>query len=103
MTAEVVARPVFPRYVAGQAVSVLGDQVWYVALSWSAVRLASPGAAGAIMAVSAVPRLAFLLYGGAIVDRNDSRRLMIVSDLLRCAVALVAAAVAGWRPASPCW
>jgi predicted MFS family arabinose efflux permease len=98
MSVEVTARPVFLRYVGGQAVSVLGDQVWYVALSWSAVRLASPAAAGAIMAVSAVPRLAFLLYGGAIVDRNDSRRLMIGSDLLRCAVALIAAAVAGWRP-----
>ncbi|GAA0533198.1 MFS transporter [Paractinoplanes ferrugineus] len=78
--------------------SILGDQVWYVALSWSAVRIASPSAAGAILAVSAVPRLAFLLFGGAIVDRHDSRRLMIGSDLLRCVVALAAAAVAGWGP-----
>jgi MFS family permease len=94
----VSAERLFRRYVAGQAVSLLGDQVWYVALSWSAVRLASPGAAGAIMAVSAVPRLAFLLHGGALVDRHDSRRLMIVSDLFRCVVALIAAGVAGWRP-----
>lgn len=83
------------RFVGGQAVSVLGDQVWYVALSWSAVRLASPSAAGAVMAVSALPRLAFLLLGGALVDRSDSRRLMIGSDLLRCAVALTAAVLAG--------
>jgi MFS family permease len=86
------------RFVGGQAVSVLGDQVWYVALSWSAVRLTSPAAAGAIMAVSALPRLAFLLLGGALVDRSDSRRLMIGSDLLRCAVALIAAVLASGRP-----
>ncbi|WP_433364789.1 MFS transporter [Actinoplanes sp. CA-142083] len=91
-------RPVYRWYVGGQAVSVLGDQVWYVALSWSAVQLASPGVAGAVMAVSAVPRLAFLLLGGAVVDRHDGRRLMIGSDLLRCVVALVAAVVAGWQP-----
>jgi predicted MFS family arabinose efflux permease len=91
-------KTLYLRYVGGQAVSVLGDQVWYVALSWSAVRIASPATAGAIMAVSAVPRLALLLFGGAIVDRRDSRRLMIGSDLLRCVVALVAAAVAGWGP-----
>ena len=51
MSTEVTARPVFARYVGGQAISVLGDQVWYVALSWSAVRLTSPSAAGAILAV----------------------------------------------------
>jgi MFS family permease len=98
VSVRVSAPPVYLRYVGGQAVSVLGDQVWYVALSWSAVQLASPSVAGAIMAVSAVPRLAFLLFGGTLVDRYDSRRLMIGSDLLRCAVALTAAAVAGWRP-----
>jgi predicted MFS family arabinose efflux permease len=90
--------PAYLRYVAGQAISVLGDQVWYVALSWSAVQLASPAVVGVILAVSALPRLAFLLLGGAIVDRHDPRRLMIGSDILRGAVALGAAGVAVWRP-----
>jgi MFS family permease len=83
--------PTFLRYVAGQAVSVLGDQVWYVALSWMAVRLASPTVAGLILAVSSVPRLALLLLGGAIVDRYGPRRLMIGSDLLRAVISLGAA------------
>lgn len=86
--------PTYLRYVAGQAVSVLGDQVWYVALSWTAVRLASPGVAGLILAVSSVPRLALLLLGGAIVDRYGPRRLMIGSDLLRAVISLGAAGVA---------
>jgi MFS family permease len=86
------------RYIGGQAVSVLGDQVWYVALSWTAVRLTSPGVAGAILAVSSLPRLILLLLGGAIVDRYGPRRLMIGSDLARAAVSLAAAAIALARP-----
>ncbi|WP_027344301.1 MFS transporter [Hamadaea tsunoensis] len=90
--------PQFRRYAAGQAVSVLGDQVWYVALSWAAVQVASPGVAGFLLAVSALPRLALMLFGGVLVDRRDPRRLMIRSDLGRGAVCLVAAAFALGRP-----
>ncbi len=86
------------RYIGGQAVSTLGDQIWYVALSWTAVRLASPGVAGVILAASSVPRLVLLLLGGAIVDRYGPRRLMIGSDLARAGVSLAAAAVALSRP-----
>ncbi|GAA2390829.1 MFS transporter [Catellatospora methionotrophica] len=78
--------------------SILGDQVWYVALSFSAVQLASPGMAGVVLAVSALPRLVLLLFGGAIVDRYGPRRLMIGSDLARGAIALVTAAVALAQP-----
>jgi predicted MFS family arabinose efflux permease len=90
--------PGYLRYIGGQAVSTLGDQIWYVALSWTAVRLASTGVAGVILAVSSVPRLILLLPGGAIVDRYGPRRLMIGSDLARAAVSLAAAAVALARP-----
>lgn len=86
--------PDFRRYAAGQAVSVLGDQVYYVALSWVAVRIASPGTAGMLLAVSAVPRLLLMLSGGVLVDRTEPRRLMMVSDLARAVVCLAAAAVA---------
>lgn len=84
----------FLRYLAGSAVSVIGDQAWYVALSWSAVRHAGPAAAGFVVSVSAVPRLFFLLFGGVVADRFDIRRLMIGSDILRTLVCLAAAAVA---------
>ncbi|MEU8007638.1 MFS transporter [Catellatospora sp. NPDC049111] len=90
--------PAYLRYLGGQAVSILGDQVWYVALSFSAVQLASPGAAGAVLAVSALPRLALLLFGGAIVDRYGPRRLMIGSDVARGVIALVTAALALAQP-----
>jgi predicted MFS family arabinose efflux permease len=90
--------PAFRRYALGQAVSVLGDQVWYVALSWAAVQIASPRAAGAVLAVSSVPRLAFMLFGGVLVDRRGPRELMIHSDVIRAGVAFGAAAIAMWRP-----
>ena len=84
----------FLRYLAGQAVSTIGDQVWYVALSWSAVRHAGAATAGVVVSVSAVPRLFLLLFGGVVADRFDVRRLMLGSDVLRTAVCLAAAAVA---------
>ncbi|MDH6126869.1 MFS transporter [Kitasatospora sp. GP82] len=81
----------FRRYLTGQSLSQLGDQVWYVALSWSAVHLGSAGTAGLLLTLSALPRLLLLLFGGVLADRYDIRRLMIGSDLLRVVVTLAAA------------
>ncbi|MBT0772944.1 MFS transporter [Kineosporia sp. J2-2] len=78
----------------GEAASVVGDQVWFVALSWAAVQVASPATAGLILTVSAVPRLVLMILGGPLADRYDARRLMIGSDLLRAAVMFAAAAIA---------
>ena len=86
--------PAFQRYLIGQAISLAGNQVWYVALSWSAVRLASPGLAGLMLTLSSVPRLLLMLFGGVIADRFDIRRLMIGSDVLRTLVTAVAALIA---------
>ncbi|SDM49400.1 MFS transporter [Allokutzneria albata] len=86
--------PQYRRYVAGEAVSVLGDQIWYVALSWAAVELASPGVAGVVLALSAVPRLLLMVLGGPLADRFDARRLMVGSDALRAMIMLLAAGIA---------
>lgn len=99
MTAVAAYRvPAFRRYALGQAVSVLGDQVWYVALSWAAVQVAGAAAAGAVLAASSLPRLVFVLFGGVLVDRRGPRELMINSDLVRALVAFAAAAIAVWQP-----
>src|SRR5512139_1026496 len=82
------------RYLAGQAFSGLGDQVWYIALSWAAIHATSAGVAGFVLSVSAIPRLAFLLFGGVFADRFDIRRLMISSDVLRAGVCAAAALTA---------
>jgi MFS family permease len=84
----------FLRYLGGQTVSQLGDQVWYVAMSWSAVRLGSPGTAGVLMTLASLPRVALLLFGGVIADRFDIRRLMVGSDVMRTVITFAAAVLA---------
>jgi MFS family permease len=84
----------FLRYLAGQSISELGDQVWYVALSWSAVRLGSPATAGVVMTLASLPRIALMLFGGVIADRVDIRRLMLGTDAMRTAITVAAAVVA---------
>lgn len=90
--------PQFVCYLAGQSVSQLGNMVWYVALSWSAIQLGSAGLAGVLMILSSLPTIAFTLLGGVIVDRYDVRRLMLGSDLLRTLVTLAAAGIALLHP-----
>jgi MFS family permease len=86
--------PQFARYLAGQTISGFGDEIWFVALSWSAVHLASPAVAGVLLMLSSIPRLALLLFGGVIADRFDIRRLMMGSDILRAVLTLAAAGIA---------
>lgn len=89
-----IREPQFVYYLVGQSVSQLGNMVWYVALSWSAIQLGSAGIAGVLMVLSSLPTIAFTLLGGVIVDRHDVRRLMLGSDLLRTLVTLAAAGIA---------
>jgi MFS family permease len=70
---------------------VAGDLVYFLALSWAVVRLAGPAQVGAVLAVGAVPRAVLMLAGGVIADRFGPRRVVIGSDLLRCALVLGAA------------
>ena len=88
----------FVAYLVGQSVSQLGNMVWYVALSWSAVQLGSPGTAGLLMILSSLPTTVLTLLGGVIVDRRDVRRLMIGSDVLRTLITLAAAGLALLHP-----
>jgi predicted MFS family arabinose efflux permease len=91
----------FVSYLVGQSVSQLGNMVWFVALSWTAVQLGSAGTASVLMVLSSLPTIAFTLFGGVIVDRYDVRRLMLGSDALRTVVTLIAAGLALSRPGIP--
>ncbi|MBS2536104.1 MFS transporter [Catenulispora sp. NF23] len=88
-----IRNPQYLRLLGGATMSALGDQFWYVALAYAAVRAASPAAAGVVLSVSSIPRLLLVLFGGVIVDRFDARKLMIGSDALRAVVCLAAAAL----------
>ncbi len=81
---------------AGQMVSAIGRQVTVVTLPyqlWVATR--SPLSIGALSLVQLVPLLAFSLYGGAVADAVDRRRLLLVTQsvLALCSAALAVIAL----------
>lgn len=78
-------------WLAVKALSDAGDAVWTIAVAWTAVQIASPAIAGLVVAAGTIPRALVLLLGGAIADRTDARRVMILVNALRTAVLLVAA------------
>jgi MFS family permease len=62
----------------GGAISALGDQFTLVALPWLVLKLTgSPAALGLVLATMALPRAAFMLVGGAVVDRFSPRRVLL--------------------------
>jgi MFS family permease len=79
------------RWLGGYTASMIGDSVYYLALSWAAVRTGTPSQAGVVMAVSAVPRAVLMLGGGVIADRFGPRRVVIISDTVRCVAVLAVA------------
>ena len=81
----------------GSSVSMIGDQFTLVALPWLVLKLTGdPAALGIVLAVMALPRAAFMLIGGAVVDRMSARRVLLASRALNAAfVTLLAVLVMG--------
>lgn len=74
---------------SGQVVSVIGSgatQIVYPLLILSLTN--SPAAAGIAAALGALPYILFSLPAGALVDRLDRKRVMILCDIGRAAVLL---------------
>ncbi len=75
---------VFRRFFAGKAISQMGDAVFFVALPWQVLVLTgSTIALGGIFATFTASQIAFLLIGGAIVDRFPRRTIIVLSDVLQ--------------------
>jgi MFS family permease len=76
----------FRRFFAGQAISLVGDQVTLIALPLVAVLALDADAAqmGYLFAANLIPSLLFSLHAGAWVDRRGRRRrTMLIADLGR--------------------
>jgi MFS family permease len=76
----------FRRFWTGQTISLFGDQISLLAVPLVAVLVLDAGAAqmGYLTAVGLAPNLILALHLGAWVDRQASRRrLMLVADLAR--------------------
>jgi MFS family permease len=70
---------------SGQAVSLVGDIAFITALGWRTFTLAGSSRLGLVLLCNAVAMLGTLLIGGALADRYERRRLMIISDVWRFA------------------
>ncbi|MFF1446864.1 MFS transporter [Streptomyces sp. NPDC058274] len=81
------------RWLGAYTASMVGDNVYYIALSWAAVQAGTPSQAGLVMAASAVPRALLMLGGGVVADRFGPRKVVIGSDAVRCAAVLAVAAL----------
>lgn len=79
------------RWLGAYTSSAIGDNVYYIALSWAAVQAGTPAQAGLVSAASAVPRALLMLGGGVVADRFGPRRVVVGSGAVRCALVLTAA------------
>ncbi|MBC9724598.1 MFS transporter [Streptomyces sp. TRM68367] len=79
------------RWLGAYSASAIGDNIYYVALSWAAVQAGTPAQAGLVTAAGAVPRAVLMLGGGVVADRYGPRRVVLVSSAGRCLLVVVAA------------
>lgn len=85
----------FRRLWLGESISLLGDQFYLVALPWLTLQLTGSGLAlGTVLMAAAIPRLLFMLVGGALADRISPRPLLLGSNAVRMVLAALLAVLA---------
>ena len=90
----------FRRYVAGQLPSVTCSWAQVVALAWVVVQI-DPQSLGWVIACQFLPSLLLGPWFGAVVDRHDRRRVLMLAEAGLGLVAVGYAAAAATGP-SPC-
>src|SRR5438067_8232302 len=88
---------------SGQTVSLLGDAAFLTALGWKTFTLAGSGKLGLVLSVQGAGLLTTLLIGGALADRFERRRMMVVSDFWRFAAVGVLAGLDATGHLSLAW
>ena len=87
----------------GQAVSLVGDGIYLVAIAWLVLDISNEPSALALVGLAwTFPMVVALLIAGVLSDRLERRRLMIAGDLLRC-VAIGAIAVLALGGTAELW
>jgi hypothetical protein len=86
--------PAFRRYLVGQLPSVTCSWAQVVALSWVVVQI-NPRSLGWVVMCQFLPSLLLGPWFGAVVDRNDRRRLLILAEVGLGLVALGYAVMGG--------
>lgn len=79
--------------MAGSIISMLGDQFTLVALPWLVLRMTGDTLVlGTVLGLMSLPRAAFILIGGAVVDRYSPKKVLMITKYIN-AVLLAALAV----------
>src|SRR5579883_2481097 len=84
-----------------QVLSAVGDNLYAIAVVWTAVQVAGSGA-GLVVAAQSLAGLVFGLLGGVFADRWDRRLTMTLVDLLRAA-AVATLPLLAWIGALRLW
>ncbi len=85
------ARP-FALLWTGQTISVLGDAVFTIALTWEVLLLTGSATAMSLIVLAQwTPRIVLLLFGGVLADRVSRRLLMLCADSGRGFIVLLVA------------
>jgi predicted MFS family arabinose efflux permease len=91
----------FRLFFVGNAVSMMGDFMLPVALSFAVLeRYDNPGALGVVLTAHSLPLVVFLLLGGVVADRLPRRTVLLTSDTVSCVAQACAAALlltGDWR------
>ena len=81
-------------FFTGQALSTLGDSMTPVAISFAILdRGGTAAQIGWVLGAGTAAMVLLLLFGGAVADRWPRRRVMLVADVVRCAVQAAVAAL----------
>ena len=86
-------------FFAGQIVSVAGTWMQNIALAWLVIELSNaPLAVGALAFCRFVPFFLFGLAAGVVIDRLDTRRLLLATQgaAMIVSIALAVVTLAGW-------
>ncbi|WP_344660456.1 MFS transporter [Catenulispora subtropica] len=91
----------FQLYFTARLVSLLGDAMLPVALMYGVVELGyGTTGVGLVLAAEMVPFVAFVLFGGVLMDRFTAQRMMVGADAARFVLmAAAATAFAAGHPA----
>jgi MFS transporter, DHA3 family, macrolide efflux protein len=63
--------------LTGQGISLTGDYVLLIALSWTAVQIGGERAVTTLMLAASIPRTVMLIFGGAIADTLGPRFVLL--------------------------
>lgn len=83
-------------WVVSTGVSRAGDTAWLLGLAWTAAQVGGAHGAGLVVGIGTLPRAMLTIFGGALADRVDARRTMVVANLGRIAVLLAGIALITW-------